>query len=76
VRANAVPIVRNGRAQGHMSVRTAASREESAAAEKLYAAMREKRADVHLHKGLLLGSSPLAALSNWRRWWSRAARRR
>jgi len=66
VRANAVPIVRNGRLQGHMSVRTRATREEAAAAERLYAQMREGRAGVRLHKGLLLGSG-LAGLFNWRK---------
>jgi aerotaxis receptor len=66
VRANAVPIVRGGRHQGYMSVRTRATREESTAAERLYAQMREGRAGVRLHKGLLLGSG-LAGLMNWRK---------
>ncbi|MGV3726700.1 methyl-accepting chemotaxis protein [Hydrogenophaga sp.] len=55
VRANATPVIRNGQHQGYMSVRTKASREEVAAAERLYADMREGRAGhVKLHKGLLL----------------------
>ncbi|MCW5654253.1 PAS domain-containing methyl-accepting chemotaxis protein [Hydrogenophaga sp.] len=55
VRANAVPVIRQGRHQGYMSVRTKASREEIAAAERLYADMREGRAGhLRLHKGLLL----------------------
>ena len=55
VRANATPVIRNGQAVGYMSVRTKASREEIAGAERLYADMREGRAKgVKLHKGLLL----------------------
>ena len=66
VRANAVPIVRGGRTQGFMSVRTRATRDESAAAEQLYAGMRAGNAGVRLHKGLLLGGG-LGALTNWRK---------
>ncbi|HEY0953562.1 MAG TPA: methyl-accepting chemotaxis protein [Roseateles sp.] len=66
VRANAVPIVRGGRTQGYMSVRTRATREDSAAAEKLYADMREGRAGgVKLHKGLIVRTG-LASLLSWR----------
>ena len=55
VRANATPVIRNGQHQGYMSVRTKATREEIAGAEKLYADMREGRAShLRLHKGLLL----------------------
>ena len=55
VRANATPVIRNGQTVGYMSVRTKASREEIAGAERLYADMREGRAKgVKLHKGLLL----------------------
>ncbi len=55
VRANAVPVVRQGRQTGYMSVRTKPSREEIATAEALYRAMREGEADgVRLHKGVLL----------------------
>jgi len=55
VRANATPVIRNGQHQGYMSVRTKASRDEIAAAERLYADMREGRAGhIKLHKGLLL----------------------
>jgi aerotaxis receptor len=66
VRANAVPIVRGGRTQGFMSVRTRASREDSAAAERLYTDMREGRAGgVKLHKGLIVRTG-VAALLSWR----------
>ncbi|NML18802.1 methyl-accepting chemotaxis protein [Azohydromonas caseinilytica] len=54
VRANAVPVVRHGRNVGYMSVRTQPSREEVAAAEKLYAEVREGRAKRRFHKGVLL----------------------
>jgi aerotaxis receptor len=55
VRANATPVIRNGQHVGYMSVRTKASREEIAGAERLYADMREGRArHLKLHKGLLL----------------------
>ncbi len=67
VRANAVPIVRSGRTQGYMSVRTRATRDESATAEQLYADMRAGRAGVRMHKGLLLGGGALGALFNWRK---------
>ncbi|MFG6415346.1 methyl-accepting chemotaxis protein [Roseateles sp. DC23W] len=66
VRANAVPIVRGGRTQGFMSVRTRATREESAAAEQLYADLRDGRASgVKLHKGLIVRTG-LASLLSWR----------
>ncbi|RKP44974.1 methyl-accepting chemotaxis protein [Trinickia fusca] len=61
VRANATPVVRNGRPVGYMSVRTKASREEIAAAEALYRDFREGRAGAkRFHKGLILRSGWLA----------------
>jgi aerotaxis receptor len=55
VRANATPVVRNGRPVGYMSVRTKASREEIAAAEALYADFREGKAgNRRFHKGLIV----------------------
>lgn len=56
VRANAMPVVRGGRAVGYMSVRTKPSREEIAAAEALYKAFREGRARGRFHKGLIVQS--------------------
>jgi aerotaxis receptor len=41
VRANTVPVMRNGQPTGYMSVRTKASRDEIAAADALYRAFRE-----------------------------------
>ncbi len=64
VRANATPIARGGRTVGYMSVRTKPSREEVAAAQALYAAMREGRAGNRaLHKGVLVRTG-------WLRWTS------
>lgn len=55
VRANAVPIIRNGQTMGYMSVRTKASSDEIHAVSKLYAAMRAGQAKgVRLYKGVLI----------------------
>ncbi|WP_042860047.1 PAS domain-containing methyl-accepting chemotaxis protein [Dickeya sp. NCPPB 3274] len=53
VRANAVPIVRQGRTTGYMSVRTQPSRQEVDAAEKLYQTMRNEGNNLKLHRGVL-----------------------
>ncbi|HET6786573.1 MAG TPA: methyl-accepting chemotaxis protein, partial [Aquabacterium sp.] len=55
VRANAVPVVREGQAVGYMSVRTKPTRAEIAHAESLYRDIREGRAKgLAFHKGLLV----------------------
>ncbi|OXI80135.1 hypothetical protein CFB40_30465 [Burkholderia sp. AU31652] len=55
VRANAIPVMRNGEPKGYMSVRTKATRDEIAAAEALYKAFREGQAgNRHFHKGLIV----------------------
>jgi aerotaxis receptor len=55
VRANAVPMVREGRTVGHLSVRTRPTREEVKAADALYGDFREGRAaGRRFHKGLVL----------------------
>ncbi|AJK48498.1 methyl-accepting chemotaxis protein [Burkholderia plantarii] len=55
VRANAVPLMRNGQPQGYMSVRTKASREEIEGAEALYADFREGRTrGRRFYKGLVV----------------------
>ncbi|MBN3834537.1 PAS domain-containing protein, partial [Burkholderia sp. Ac-20344] len=55
VRANAIPVMRNGEPKGYMSVRTKATRDEIAAAEALYKEFREGRAgNRHFHKGLIV----------------------
>ncbi|ANE73878.1 methyl-accepting chemotaxis protein [Dickeya solani] len=53
VRANAVPIVRQGRTTGYMSVRTQPSRQEVDEAEKLYQTMRNEGKNLKLHRGVL-----------------------
>ncbi|MCE0490252.1 methyl-accepting chemotaxis protein [Pantoea sp. Mb-10] len=61
VRANAIPVVREGRVQGYMSVRTKPSPEEVRQTEALYRDLREGRAKGRrFHKGLLIGTG-------WRR---------
>ncbi|MGF6741314.1 methyl-accepting chemotaxis protein [Paraburkholderia atlantica] len=55
VRANAIPVVRNGQTSGYMSVRTKPSREETETAESLYRAFREHKAGKRcFHKGLIV----------------------
>ena len=70
VRANAVPMVREGRVTGYMSIRTRATDEEIAAVEPLYKALNEGRSNKRIHKGLVvrkgwLGKRP-AIPSRWR----------
>ncbi|BAN94797.1 methyl-accepting chemotaxis serine transducer [Plautia stali symbiont] len=61
VRANAIPVVREGKLQGYMSVRTKPSAEEIRQCEALYCDFREGRAKGRrFHKGLIVGSG-------WRR---------
>ena len=55
VRANATPIVRNGRSTGYMSVRTKPSREDIIAAETLYRGFRDGKAKGRrFHKGVII----------------------
>ncbi|MDF2624120.1 MAG: hypothetical protein K0S62_1891, partial [Kosakonia cowanii] len=54
VRANAIPMVRNGEVTGYMSIRTRATEQEIAAVEPLYSALNEGRSKKRLHKGLVL----------------------
>ncbi|WP_416050339.1 methyl-accepting chemotaxis protein [Cupriavidus basilensis] len=62
VRANAMPLVRNGKPVGYMSVRTKPSREEIDAAGQLYQDFREGSAGQRrFHKGLIIQGS-------WKRW--------
>jgi aerotaxis receptor len=54
VRANATPVVRDGRHVGYMSVRTKPSSEEVAAADALYARFRNGKAgNIRFNKGLV-----------------------
>ncbi|NOV24231.1 PAS domain-containing methyl-accepting chemotaxis protein [Cupriavidus necator] len=64
VRANATPVVRNGRPAGYMSVRTKATRDEIAAAERLYRDFREGHAgNRKFHKGLIVRTGLMAVTS-------------
>lgn len=66
VRANAVPVVREGRQVGYMSVRTKPGRDEIAAAEALYRDFREGKAGHRaFHKGLIVRTG-IASWFNWR----------
>ena len=66
VRANATPIVVNGVVTGYISVRTAPSRAEVEAAERIYREVREGRAgNVKVLEGAVVSASPVAGL--WRR---------
>ncbi|MGD7314726.1 PAS domain-containing protein, partial [Ralstonia pseudosolanacearum] len=61
VRANATPVVRNGRPAGYMSVRTKPTRDEVAAAEALYRDFRAGRAGSRtFHKGLIVRTGLMA----------------
>ena len=62
MRANAIPVIRNGAAQGYMSVRTRPTAAEIQQAEALYSDFRAGRhKGRRLHKGLLV-------YSGWRSW--------
>ncbi|MBC7215444.1 MAG: PAS domain S-box protein [Burkholderiaceae bacterium] len=62
VRANVAPMVRGGQTVGYLSVRTAPTRAEVDAAEKLYEAFRAGRArGLVFHQGLLV-------YKGWRAW--------
>ncbi|GAB3364822.1 MULTISPECIES: methyl-accepting chemotaxis protein [Giesbergeria] len=64
VRANTVPIVRNGQQTGYMSVRTPALATDSAAAEQFYQHLRTGTTrQQKLHKGILVYSGLKAVLS-------------
>ena len=54
VRANAVPMVRDGRITGYMSIRSRATEEEVAAVTPLYQALNEGRCNKRIAKGLVV----------------------
>lgn len=63
VRANAIPVVRNGTVQGYMSVRTKPDVQEVQAAERLYQNFRQGKAKgTRFHKGLIVRTG----LMSWR----------
>jgi aerotaxis receptor len=61
VRANAAPMVRDGKITGYMSIRTKAQPEEIAAVEPLYKALNEGHCTKRVHKGLVVSQ----------RWWGK-----
>ncbi len=63
VRANAIPVIRQGKVKGYMSVRTRPAAAEVAAAEKVYAQFRDGQAHgKRFHKGLIIHTG----LMRWR----------
>ncbi|HFZ8493529.1 TPA: methyl-accepting chemotaxis protein [Salmonella enterica subsp. enterica serovar Hvittingfoss] len=62
VRANAVPMIREGRVTGYMSIRTRATNDEIAAVEPLYQALNEGRCSKRIHKGLVVRQGLLGKL--------------
>ena len=62
VRANAVPMVRQGLVTGYMSIRTKATAEEIAAVEPLYRALNDGSCKKRVHKGLVVGKGWLGKL--------------
>jgi aerotaxis receptor len=62
VRANAIPVIREGKIKGYMSVRTQPEEDETRDAEKIYRNFREGTAKGHkFHKGLIIRTG-------WMRW--------
>jgi PAS domain S-box-containing protein len=57
VRANVTPVIENGAVIGYISIRSKPSRDEIAAADSLYAAMRDGRAAVAMEQGALVRRS-------------------
>ena len=63
VRANAIPVIRQGKGKGYMSVRTRPAAEEVTAAEEVYRQFREGQASGRrFHKGLIIRTG----LMRWR----------
>ncbi len=62
VRANAVPMIREGRVTGYMSIRTRATDDEIAAVEPLYQALNEGRCSKRIHKGTVVRQGLLGKL--------------
>ncbi|PWC33405.1 methyl-accepting chemotaxis protein [Azospirillum sp. TSO35-2] len=60
VRANVTPVIEKGAVVGYISIRSKPSRDEVAAAERLYATMRDGRSTVVLAEGATVHRSPAA----------------
>ena len=65
VRANVTPVLEGGRVSGYMSVRTAPGTGEVAAAEALYAHMRQEAASGRLVHTLVQGDVQVAGPAAW-----------
>ncbi|CAM4077806.1 PAS domain-containing methyl-accepting chemotaxis protein [Paracidovorax anthurii] len=69
VMANVTPLVEDGRPVGYMSVRTEATREQIAAADALYARMRDEAQAGHavhvLRRGRLVRRTPSGRMAEW-----------
>jgi aerotaxis receptor len=64
VRANATPVMRDGRLNGYMSVRTRPTRQEVQEAEKMYGLFRRgEQGSRRFHKGLIVQSGLFGFLS-------------
>jgi PAS domain S-box len=61
VRANAIPMVRQGKITGYMSIRTQATPEEIAVTEPLYQALKAGKGSKRLYKGMVIST----------RWWGK-----
>ena len=70
--ANVTPVLEDGQISGYMSVRTRVTREQVAAAEALYAGMREEaesgRPIMLLHHGRLRMNTPVGRLRTMFEW--------
>ncbi len=63
VRANVTPVIEQGALQGYISIRSKPGRDEVAAAEALYARLRQEGAGVRLERGRVVKTGVLAALN-------------
>ncbi len=66
VRANVTPVIEEGRVTGYISIRTKPSRDQVAAADRIYADIRDGRAPhLTVRDGQAVRQGVLAALRNW-----------
>ncbi len=66
VKANVTPLIENNEPVGYMSVRVKPSREEIAAATKLYQAMRAGQSRHEIRNGIVVRKGLLSKLAFWR----------
>lgn len=73
VRSNTIPVVRNGKIKGYMSVRTVPQPEEVQITEKIYQQFKEKRAgNKAFHEGLIIKKGIASISSIFQTWGIRA----